>query len=105
MENAIVNKNATLIARKFGLDKFTVISLSEDIKESILFDDCISGDSSIYSEANCLTANMISAIVENFAANNFQFRFLLNATSVVMELEKYDGVRILHVDLDEITLH
>lgn len=100
-----VNKSATQLARSFGLDEKTVISLSGDLMESILFDECLDGDFSVYSRANYLTANMIAAIVENLAESNFQFRFLLNCTSVLMELEEYDEIRILHVDLDIMTIH
>lgn len=100
-----VNKSATQLAKSFGLDEKTVLSLSDDLMDSILFDECIEGDFSVYSRANYLTANMISAIVDNLADNNFQFRFLLNCTSVLMELEEYDEVRILHVDLDAMTIH
>lgn len=100
-----MNKSATQIARAYGLDHKTMLSLSDDLIDSILLDENVTGDLSVFSHANYLTANMMVAIVDNLAKDNFQFQFLLNNTRVVMILKDYAEVSILCVDLEITVLH
>ena len=105
MQSKGVNKGATQIARAYGLDNKTMLSLSDDLIDSISFDESVTGDLSVFSHANYLTANMMIAIVKNLAEGNFQFQFLLNSTNVMMDLKDYAEVSILRVDLEITVLH